>query len=102
VRNQMAKESARPQALLYVVPKAYASAIWPFLKPLPHPDRAKLPTPGYLCARTQFSFCSLQRAHAREGLGHRDGSKPRKYLCNQHTKEAPVTVTGAPAKSCIP
>ena len=32
VRHQMGKESARPQALLYVVPKANASAIWPFLK----------------------------------------------------------------------
>jgi hypothetical protein len=31
VRNQMGKESARPQALLYVVPKVCASAIWPFL-----------------------------------------------------------------------
>ena len=31
VRNQMVKESARPQALLYVVPKVCASAIWPFL-----------------------------------------------------------------------
>jgi len=38
VRNQMGrKESARPQALLYVVPKAFASAIWPFLKASPHP-----------------------------------------------------------------
>jgi hypothetical protein len=37
VRNQMGKESARPQALLYVLPKVCASAIWPFLKTSPHP-----------------------------------------------------------------
>ena len=30
MRNQMGKESARPQALLYVVSKFCASAIWPF------------------------------------------------------------------------
>jgi hypothetical protein len=39
VRNQMGKESARPQALLYVVPKVCASAIWPFLQASLHPDR---------------------------------------------------------------
>jgi hypothetical protein len=31
VRNQMGKESARPQALLYVVPKLDASARWTYL-----------------------------------------------------------------------
>jgi hypothetical protein len=41
VRNQMGKESARPQALLYVVPKFCASAIWPFFKASPHPDWAR-------------------------------------------------------------
>jgi hypothetical protein len=41
VRNQMGKESARPQALLYVVPKLCASAIWPFFKASPHPDWAR-------------------------------------------------------------
>jgi hypothetical protein len=39
VRHQMGEESARTQALLYVVPKVCASAIWPFLKTSPHPDR---------------------------------------------------------------
>src|SRR5215218_1053166 len=46
VRNQVGKESARPRALLYVVPKVCASATWPFMKASPHPDKPGIPKSG--------------------------------------------------------
>src|SRR5215211_499904 len=46
VRNQVGKESARPRALLYVVPEVCASATWPFMKASPHPDKPGIPKSG--------------------------------------------------------
>jgi hypothetical protein len=53
VRNRMGKESARPQALLYVVPKVCASATWPFMKASPHPDKLGTPKSGCLYRRPE-------------------------------------------------
>src|SRR5215208_7330186 len=67
VRNQVGKESARPRALLYVVPKVCASATWPFMKASPHPDKPGTPKSGcsYRWAKQRPRQRRVQKARPR-------------------------------------
>src|SRR5215213_3704547 len=66
VRNQVGKESARPRALLYVVPTVCASATWPFMKASPHPDKPGTPKSG----------CSYRWAKGRAALKEYGKARP--------------------------
>src|SRR5215204_3000093 len=51
------------------------------------PDRPRTPARECPCRRV---LCVRRREGAEEGLGHRDGAKPRNYLCNLvHDEDTP-------------
>src|SRR5215212_7082956 len=70
VRNQVGKESARPRALLYVVPKVCASATWPFMKASPHPDKPGIPKSGcsYRWAKRRAALKRGPQSTARDSI----------------------------------
>src|SRR5215208_6838082 len=70
VRNQVGKESARPRALLYVVPKVCASATWPFMQASPHPDKPGIPKSGcsYRWAKRRAALKRGPQSTARDSI----------------------------------